>query len=94
MNFKASGASGVLQVGGRPAALLREWTFVPTGDRWTVTAGVVERDEHWLSSGYPLDLRLDLRQDTWRFRQVEATVTDTTATITGTTPPEEISHAA
>lgn len=90
MSFKASGTTGSLRVGGREAAALGTWVFTPTdGGAWKVTAAVVERDEHWLTSGHPLELRLNLSKDTWRFRDVQATVTAVDATITGTTPPEE-----
>lgn len=91
MSFSARGASGTLKCGGRPAAILRDWSFTPTGDTWRVTATVVELDQFLVDSEYPKELRLDLTAETsWRFRNVSAGVGESSASITGTGAPEEL----
>lgn len=90
MSFTARGASGSLRCGGRPAALLRNWTFTPSGESWRVTASAVERDDYWLNAGTPKDLRLDLAATRWQFKDVAVDAGGAEMVITGTGTPEEL----
>ncbi len=94
MAFVAKGQSGSLRVGGRAAASLGEWTFTAgqegqDGGAWRVTAAVAAADPYWLDRGGPYELRLTLSKSTWRWRTVQASVDQQSATITGTGDPED-----
>lgn len=90
MPFVVTGASGSLRVGGRVAATLTHWEARSGEQDTTITARLEEKDDYWLDSGGPYELRLVLSRSTWRWRNVSPALDATTLTARVTTPPEEL----
>ena len=84
----ASGASGRLLVAGRVAARLANWTLEHREGSAVVHAQVAERDAYLLSHARRFDLHLDIGKRGWRWRGVDATVTENGARIEARGKPE------
>ena len=84
----ASGVTGRLLVAGRVAARLVNWTLEHREDSAVVHAQVVERDAYLLSHARRFDLYLDIGKRGWRWRGVDATVTENGARIAVQGKPE------
>ena len=95
MSLHVTGKSGQLRVGGRVAASLGDWTLdaEPPKEEWALTGRVTGRDDMLLESGVPIELRLQLTNDTWRWRNVQVDGYDV-VTVRGTGEPEVIHSSA
>jgi hypothetical protein len=96
MTFALKGRTGTLRAGGRPALVFEAFEFATRdpsmGGGWQLDARVVTKDDYWLGRDAPMELRLDLTNSRWRFRDVprEAVVFDGDAvTITHHGDPED-----
>lgn len=88
----AKGLRGALQTSGRLAAQLGGWELTYTAEGWRLTAPLVQHDPHWLESGGPFLLRLNVSGSTvwtWRGITEEQVGWDATSiTVTGEGEPE------
>lgn len=94
-------ATGSLRVGGREAAALAGCVWIPTDAAkgaaagWTCRADVPRWNDVWLRGKGPFELRLFLRNSTWRWRGVTVTYEDlgggrARCVVAGTGEPESL----
>ena len=74
MSLHVTGKAGSLRVGGRVAATLEDWSFRkedPPQVAWHITARAVDQDSLLLEAGIPIEVRLILAKDVWRWKGVQ-----------------------
>lgn len=96
----ARGRYGWLLSGARVVAALGRWALSilpneadPETARWTVTAVARTSDTYLLERGGPFELRLQIGQSTWRWREADASVIGEEAAVTGRGRPEVLEWA-
>jgi hypothetical protein len=84
---RATGVTGVLRVGGRTAASLGRWSYDGSADGWKVEADTSSIDAYLFENGSSFELRLDVGEHVWRWRDVTVKGRSR-VTVTGDGAPE------